>query len=80
MPKYFIFSIAQGTANMVRKLEKLSQHESYKEAKSQVKTLRLAQPSEDNLIYKIIFADSELDAEQKLQEKREAPIIREWEK
>jgi hypothetical protein len=27
-----------------------------------------------------MFADTELDAEEKLMEKREAPILREWEK
>jgi hypothetical protein len=29
---------------------------------------------------KVMFADTELEAEEKLMEKREAPILREWEK
>lgn len=65
---------------MIKKLEKIDRFESYKEAKNKVKALRNEQAAADAALYKIIFADSELDAEQKLQEKREAPIIMEWEK
>lgn len=80
MPKYFIFKISQGPAGMIKKLEKINQHDSYREAKNQVRSLRSAQIATDNAMFKIIFADSELDAEQKLQEKRDAPIVQEWEK
>jgi hypothetical protein len=65
---------------MIKKLEKLERFESYKEAKQHVRSLRNDQPDHELANFKIIFADSELDAEEKLQEKRDAPIIREWEK
>ena len=80
MPKYFIFKISQGPAGLIKKLEKINQHDSYREAKNEVRTLRTEQLSGDASQFKIIFADSELDAEQKLQEKRDAPIVKEWEK
>jgi hypothetical protein len=35
---------------------------------------------DENYTVKVMFADSELEAEEKLMEKREAPILREWEK
>lgn len=65
---------------MIKNLKKIDRFDSYKEAKNQVKVLRNEQAATEAALYKIIFADSELDAEQKLQEKREAPIIQEWEK
>ena len=80
MPHYYIFRISQGSAKIIKQLEKIDRFNSYKDAKNKVKALRNEQPATDSALYKIIFADSELDAEQKLQEKREAPIIQEWEK
>ncbi|MDJ0882089.1 MAG: hypothetical protein QNJ56_10615 [Gammaproteobacteria bacterium] len=77
---YFIYKITQMPGNMVKQLEKIDRFESYKEAKKKVKQLRNDQPSEALSLYKIIFAESELAAEEQLQEKREAPIIQEWEK
>ena len=77
---YFIYKITQMPGNMVKQLEKMDRFESYKEAKKKVKQLRNDQPSEALSLYKIIFAESELAAEEQLQEKREAPIIQEWEK
>lgn len=65
---------------MVKNLQKIDRFDFYKEAKNQVKTLRNEQTGDDNTLYKIIFAESELEAEEKLQVKREAPIIQEWEK
>jgi hypothetical protein len=40
-----------------------------------------AELAEDSQItYKVVFAASELEAEEMMMEKREAPILREWEK
>ena len=80
MPSYFIYRISQGATNLVRQLEKVDRFDSYRDAKTTVKTLRSEQGLDDPSQYKIIFAESALDAEEKLQEKREAPIIQEWEK
>lgn len=65
---------------MVKNLQKIDRLASYQEAKKQVKIIREEQPGDDTAVYRIIFAESELEAEEKLQVKREAPIIQEWEK
>lgn len=65
---------------MVKQLEKIERFDTYKKAKKQIKQLRNDLASDDLGLYKIIFAESELAAEEQLQEKREAPIIQEWEK
>lgn len=80
MASYFIYKITQTPGNMVRQLEKIDRLDSYKLAKQQVRTLREQQSSTDLGLYKIIFAENELEAEERLQEKRDAPIIQEWEK
>ncbi|MDJ0881850.1 MAG: hypothetical protein QNJ56_09395 [Gammaproteobacteria bacterium] len=80
MAYYFIYKITQMPGNMFKQLEKIDRFDVYKEAKKHVKQLRNDQSSEDLGQYRIIFAESELAAEEQLQEKREAPIIQEWEK
>jgi hypothetical protein len=80
MAYYFIFKISSGPTGLVKQLDKIDRYESYREAKQRVKQLRVDQDANDASVYKIIFAESELDAEDKLGEKREAPVIQEWEK
>ncbi len=81
MPFYFIYKIIRGPTELVKTLEKINCHVSYKEAKQQVRDLRnTAITAQEDVIYKIIFSESELEAEETLSEKREAPVIREWEK
>ena len=80
MSSYFVFKISQTAGNVIKNLEKINRFESYKEAKQLVRSLRDELTAGDSTQYKIIFAESELDAEQKLLEKREAPILQEWEK
>ena len=80
MSQYFVYKIGQGPSDLVKSLSKVDQFERYKDAKQRVKQLRLEQPSGEAVLYKIIFAESELQAEELLQEKREAPIVEEWEK
>lgn len=80
MSFYYIYKITQIPGNMVRQLDKIERLDSYKEAKQQVRTLREQHSSDDLGLYKIIFAENELEAEERLQEKRDAPIIQEWEK
>ena len=79
MSFYFIYKITQGPTAMVKTLEKIDRFDSYKEAKAQVKSLRL-EPNPDGGLFKIIFAENELAAEEMLQEKREKPVVQEWEK
>ena len=80
MSSYYVYKISQTAGQIVKQLKKIELFDNYKEAKSLVRTLRNELASGDSTQYKIIFAESELDAEDKLQEKRDAPIIMEWEK
>ncbi|HEB54727.1 MAG TPA: hypothetical protein ENI98_00195 [Gammaproteobacteria bacterium] len=77
---YFIYKIKPGISELVKNLEMLQEFEIYKEAKNFAKEQRDQLSSGDETVYKIIFADNALRAEEQLMEKREAPIIQEWEK
>jgi hypothetical protein len=80
MAQYYIFRITTGPTELVRTLEKLARHNNFRDAKLQVKQLRKEQATGDSSIFKVIFADNELQAEEMLQEKREASVVQEWEK
>ena len=77
---YYVYSIKPGVTDLIKNLEKVSEFENYKEAKAFVKEKRVGQDGEQPVSYKIIFADNVLEAEERLSEQREAPILREWEK
>ncbi len=77
---YYIYKITQGPTALIKRLEKLEEHETFKEAKNKARALRTEISSPDDYSIKVMFADSELDAEEKLMQKRAAPILREWEK
>ena len=79
MSFYFIFKITQAPGNVIKNLQKIDRFDNYKEAKKKVRTLRNEAEESDSL-YKIIFSESELEAEEQLQTKREQPILLEWEK
>jgi hypothetical protein len=80
MPYYYIYKIAQSTNQIVSNLQKIDRFEAFKEAKQKVRELRQQQNDDSADAYKIIFAESELKAEEMLMEKREAPVVMEWEK
>lgn len=80
MAYYFIYKITQGPTEMLKVLEKVGRFETYKTAKQQIRQLRNEQTGDTASLYKIVFAESELQAEEMLQEKREKPIVEEWEK
>ncbi len=77
---YFVYKIEPAVSELVKNLEMLEDFDAYKEAKNFVKQERSKLSAEDKTVYKIIFADNALQAEEQLMEKREAPIIKEWEK
>jgi len=77
---YYIYKITPGLTKLVKGLDKLEEHDSFKEAKNRARSMRAEAAEGDNLTFKVVFADSELQAEEMLMEKREAPILREWEK
>ncbi len=77
---YYIYKITAGPTHLLKTLEKLEQHDSFKEAKGRARSMRADMSEGDDYQIKVMFAESELEAEEKLLEKREAPILREWEK
>ena len=77
---YYVYLIKPGITNLVKDLEKISEFEDFKQAKAFVKDKRGGQGGDEPVTYKIIFADNPLEAEERLSEQREAPILREWEK
>lgn len=80
MAYYFIYRIPDSDNTLVKHLEKIDRFDSYREAKQKIKQLRNEQPPGSGVTFKIMFAENELQAEEQLQEKREAPIVQEWEK
>jgi translation initiation factor IF-2 len=80
MSFYYIYKITQGPTNIATNLEKIDRYDNYKSAKQNIRQLRNEQQADEKHLYKIIFAESELQAEEMLMEKREAPIVMEWEK
>jgi hypothetical protein len=77
---YYIYRITAGEGSSAKQLEFTSEHVNFKTAKQEVRTLRVTQPEEEDAIYKVIFAGSQPEAEQRLLEHREQPIAKEWEK
>jgi hypothetical protein len=76
---YYIYKIIPGQTATARTLEFTGEHDSYREAKNEVRSLRMAQPKDSDIVYKIIFAGNRPEAEQRLLEHREKPIPKEWE-
>ena len=77
---YFVYKILPSVGNLVKNLELQETHENYKDAKKSVKQMRIDQAADDQLTFKVMFAENELEAEEKLMEHREEQILREWEK
>ncbi len=77
---YYIYKITEGPTDLLKTLEKIQQFDSFKDAKQYARGLRAKMTESDSHTFKVMFAGSELEAEEKLMEKREQPILREWEK
>lgn len=77
---YYVYQIKQVAGSMVKNLKLLEQFDKFQPAKSEVRKMRGTKSDEDQFELKIIFAESELQAEELLQEKRETPVLMEWEK
>ena len=79
---YYVYKITPGPTDLVKTLDSLDEFEKFRDAKVFAKSYRV----EHDIVpgggveVKIIFADNALDAEEKLLEKREQPILMEWEK
>lgn len=77
---YYIYALMPNEASRARNLDLIKEFRNFKDAKNEVRTLRSEKPLEEGRIYKIIFADNQAEAEQRLTEFREEPIVKEWEK
>lgn len=64
---YFVYKI---TESPIRLLEKLEQHDSFREASNRAKQLRSGQGRDMSCVIKVIFAENELHAEDLLNQVR----------
>ncbi len=77
---YYIYKITPGPTKMVKHLDLQTQFEVFNDAKAKAREMRAELGTDSDIVVKVIFAATPLEAEEKLQEHREAPILREWEK
>ena len=68
---YYIYKIFE---HPIRRLEKLEQHEVYRDASARVKQLRKESPDEAGCRIKMIFGETELHAEDALNQLREPSL------
>lgn len=76
---YYVYKITQPTPIM-KNMEKVEQYDDYKNARNHARNMRAEMPANSGIQIKVMFAATELEAEEQLQEKREQPILMEWEK
>jgi hypothetical protein len=77
---YYVYRITDSAAGLVKQLDLLATFDSYREAKQLTKKTRSKMDTNEPAQIKVMFADNELAAEEQLQEKRDKPIVMEWEK
>jgi hypothetical protein len=77
---YYLYKISQtDELGLVKHLELLQVHDAFRAAGKAAKKMRAEQPVA-GVIYKVMFADSQLEAEEKLLEKRAKPVLMEHER
>lgn len=77
---YYLYKISDsGSIGLIKKLELIDEFQGFKDAKVKAKALRAESEPESAYVYKVIFADNQLLAEEQLLEKREKPILMEHE-
>ena len=77
---YYLFKIsARDKLDLVKNLELLQAFDAFKAAKNEAKKRRAEQPL-DGVTYKVMFAENQLDAEERLLEKRAKPVLMEHER
>lgn len=64
---------------MIKHLELVTVHDSFKAAKAEARALR-AEQQEGDVIFKVMFARNQLEAEESLLERREKPVLMEHER
>ena len=76
---YFVYKITDSNSNQ-QALDLQTSFDAYRDARDLARSMRTELDTGDSVIFKIIFADNEQEAEARLTETRDAPILREWEK
>ena len=74
---YFVFKYQD---NKFRSVEHIDTFDVYKDARALLKDLRKKKSPDNPNAYKVVYAEDMLEAEMLILEKRDAPILREWEK
>ena len=77
---YFVYKIAPVISKIVKNIEPLADFEKFKDAKIFAKEKRQEEDSSSGNTFKVIFAENNIEAEEKIQEQREENIVKEWEK
>jgi hypothetical protein len=77
---YYIYKITTGEGPSAKQLEFTSEYDNFKTAKQEVRSMRASHQANDDVVYKVTFAENQPEAEQKLLEHREQPVVKEWEK
>ena len=77
---YYLYKISSPDGlDLVKNLELLHVYEKFRDAKIEAKRLR-AQAGDDETVFKVMFAETQLAAEEQLLEKREKPVLMEHER
>ena len=76
---YFVFQV-EGTDPSNRQLTCLASFENYREARTLARGERGKRPDAGAEAVRVVFAESQGLAEGLLRQRREAPILQEWEK
>lgn len=77
---YYIYHIKEGPTALVKNLDLQEEFDSYKDARNFARARRVELGSDTDITVKLVFAATSLEAEERLQEHREKPILMEWEK
>jgi hypothetical protein len=77
---YFLFKITEPSEfKLVKQLELIETFGAFRDAKTAAKQLR-AEVGDGDCLYKVMFAENQLSAEEQLLEKREKPVLMEHER
>jgi len=77
---YYIYQVSNSDGiGLIKKLQLLEEFQAFRDAKSKVKEIRAESEPDAEFIYKVIFADNQLMAEEQLLEKRKKPTLMEHE-
>lgn len=75
---YFVYRVGERAGQ--KHLEYLERHDAYRDARLSVRQRRARLPADSGFAVRMVFADSEEQAEALLRKKRDAPVLKEWEK